>query len=311
VSEPWTTRAQFDEVFAQCDTRGCWGADDERGALNYVTPTVVAAASSLVRSGRTVSCAWDLDTVLGPDNAHPVEHRMTFGFDTTFGDSGELRIAGDAFSMDLHGDAHSHLDALCHVGFRGRVYNGVALDDAVGPKGALTQDVRVARDGIVTRGVLLDLPRWRGVEWIEPGEAVFPDEIRAAERAAGVDLRRGDLLFLRTGHARRRVTLGPWEAADFKAGLHVTVLPLLHEREIVGVGYDGDGEVMPPICEDITYPIHAISLPALGWWTMDSLNLDALSVACVEEGRSDFMVVVAPLRLPRGTGSPVNPIAIF
>lgn len=306
-----TTRAEFDRVFAACDSRGRWGEGDQRGALNYLTPDLVAKAASLVTSGRTVSCAWDLDTTMGPDNPHPVNHRMTFGFETTFGDSGELRIAGDAFSMDLHGDAHSHLDALCHVGFAGRVYNGVALGDAIDADGARVQDVRVASDGIVTRGVLLDLPRWRQTQWIEPGEAVFPEEILAAESSAGVMLGRGDLLFLRTGHSHRRSVLGPWDAENSKAGFHISVLELLNGREIVGVGYDGDGEVMPPICEDVTYPIHAISLPALGWWTMDSLNLDALAAACIEEGRSEFLAVVAPLRIPRGTGSPVNPIAIF
>jgi len=306
-----TTRAEFDEVFGYCDNSGRWGAADQRGALNYLTPADTMAAAALVRSGRSVSCAWDLDTVAGADNPNPVTHDMTFGWDTTFGDSGELRIAGDRFGMDIHGDAHSHIDALCHVGFGGRVYNGVPLADAIGAAGALTQSVTQAKDGIVTRGVLVDLPRLRGVEWVEPGEAIEPDEFLAAEAQTGTRLRRGDLLLLRTGHSWRRTKLGPWDAANSKAGIHVSVLPILHDRQIVGVGYDGDGEAVPSNCEDVTYPIHAVSIPALGWWTMDSLNLDALAAACAEEGRWEFLLVVAPLRITAGTGSPVNPIAIF
>jgi kynurenine formamidase len=305
------SRAEFDDIFARCLNWGRWGPDDQRGALNHLGPDEVRAAAGLVRSGRTVSCGWDLDTVAGPDNPDPVVHEMTFGFDTVFDESGDLRIAGDRFSMAIHGDAHSHVDALCHVGFAGKVYNGVPLERAVDGGGALTQSVAVIRHGIVTRGVLIDLPRHRGVDWIEPGEAVLPEEVLAAEAATGTRLRKGDLLLLRTGHSYKRATEGPWDAAKAKAGIHATVLPVLAEREIIGVGYDGDGEAVPSHCEGIAYPIHAISIPALGWWTMDSLNLDDLARACVQEGRWEFMLTVAPLRLTRGTGSPVNPIAVF
>lgn len=305
------SRAEFDAIFAHCRNWGRWGPDDQRGALNYLGPDEVKAAAALVRSGRTVSCGWDLDTAAGPDNPNPVTHGMTFGFDETFDESGDLRIAGDEFAMTIHGDAHSHVDALCHVGFGGFVYNGLTLGEAIGPDGALTQAVTVIKDGIVTRGVLIDMPRLRGTAWVEPGEAVMPEEFLAAEAATGTRLRTGDLLLFRTGHAYKRKTEGPWDAAKAKAGIHATVLPILHERQIVGVGYDGDGEAVPSNCEGIAYPIHAISIPALGWWTMDSLDLDDLAVACAEEGRWEFMLTVAPLRLAGGTGSPVNPIAVF
>jgi kynurenine formamidase len=304
------SRTEFDAIFARCrDWR--WGAGDQRGALNHLTPDVTVAAAGLVRSGRTVSCGWQLDTAEGPDNPHPVTHEMAFGFDVTFDTSGDLRIAGDKFGMEIHGDAHSHIDALCHVGFAGTVYNGLPLESAIGPAGALAQSVDVIGAGIVTRGVLIDLPRHRGTDWIEPGEAIMPAELLAAEEATGTRLRQGDLLLLRTGHSYRRTVLGPWDAANAKAGIHATVLPVLAERRLVGVGYDGDGEAVPSNCEGIAYPIHAISLPALGWWTMDSLNLDPLATACAEENRWEFLLTVAPLRLPAGTGSPVNPIAVF
>lgn len=308
---PLTSRAEFNAVRALCDNTGRWGSDDQRGSLNNLDAADIVNAARLVRSGRTVSCAWDLDTVAGPDNPSPVRQAMTFGFDTTFGDSGELRIAADRFEMDIHGDAHSHIDALCHVGFAGHVYNGVPLADAVGPAGGLTEDVTIIRHGIVARGVLVDLPRHRGVPWLTPGEAVLPDEFLAAEAATGTRLRKGDVLLLRTGHSHKRATQGPWNASQSKAGIHISVLPVLHERDIVGVGYDGDGEAFPANCDDVTYPIHAISLPALGWWTMDSLQLDDLAEACETENRWEFLLVVAPLRLVGGTGSPVNPIAIF
>jgi hypothetical protein len=308
---PHLSRAEFDKIFARCDSSGDFGPADQRGALNFIGPQQILDAATLVTSGRTVSCGWTLDTVQGPDNPNPVRHEMTFGWEEQFGESGDLRIAGDRFEMDIHGDAHSHLDALCHVGFAGSVYNGVPLDQAIDDGGAIVQGVGVAGAGIVTRGVLLDMPRLRDVPWIPPGEALLPDEILAAEVSTGTRLRRGDIVMLRTGHSHRRRTEGPWDAANAKAGIHATVLPIFKDREIAGIGYDGDGEAVPANCEGITYPIHAISLPALGWWTMDSLALDDLANTCVELERWEFLLVIAPLRLIHGTGSPVNPIAIF
>lgn len=308
---PPLSRAEFDRIFQACDTAGRWGPDDEAGALNTITPDRVAAAAALVHTGRTVSCALDLDEEPAPDNPWPVRHHLSSAFASPSPDSPDLRIATDGFAIETHGDAHSHVDALCHVSFDGATYNGLAEADAIGPDGALRQSVTVARNGIVTRGVLIDLPRHRGVRWIEPGEAIMPDEFLAAEREAGVRLARGDMLLLRTGHTRRRRELGAWDASVLKAGLHASVLPILHERDIAGAGYDGDGEAVPSNCESVLYPIHAISIPALGWWTFDSLDLDGLADACVSEGRWEFMFTAAPLRLGRGTGSPVNPVAIF
>ncbi len=304
-------RAEFDRIFARCDNTGRWGPDDERGALNSISPATVVAAAGLIRSGRTVSCALDLNEVPAADNPAPVEHALTFGFEAPDPSSADLRIAGDRFGMEIHGDAHSHVDALCHVSYRRKTYNGLDEADAIGADRALAQSVTVARDGITTRGVLLDIPQFRGVDWVEPGDAVMPDEFLAAEEASGVRLGAGDILLFRTGHTRRRQVLGPWDASRSKAGLHASVLPLLHDRDIAGVGYDGDGEAVPSNCEGVLYPIHAISLPALGWWTFDSLGLDDLADACAEEGRWEFFFTVAPLRLVGGTGSPVNPIAIF
>lgn len=305
------TRAEFDEIFRACDNAGRWGVSDERGALNTITSDRIAAAAALVAVGRSVSCGLDLDEVPAPDNPFPVRHHLTSPFQPPSPDSPDLRIATDGFAIETHGDAHSHLDALCHVSFAGSTYNGMRESDAIGSSGAQRQGVALARDGIVARGVLIDLPRFRGERWIEPGEAILPEEFLAAEQQTGVRLGQGDILLLRTGHTRRRRELGPWDAANLKAGLHVSVLPILHDRDIAGAGYDGDGEAVPSNCEQVPYPIHAISLPALGWWTFDSLDLDQLAATCAELNRWEFLFVASPLRLVRGTGSPVNPLAIF
>jgi kynurenine formamidase len=305
------SRAEFDRIFEHCKNWGRWGPDDQRGALNHITPEAVLRAAGLVRSGRTVSCAWPLDTAPGPDNPKPVVHHMTCLHDIPLGDSGDLRFAMDFFAMEPHGDAHSHLDALCHVVYRGQLYNGVPAEHAITSTGCRVQGMDVAPNGIVGRGVLLDIPRLRGTKWVEPGEAIGPQEILSAERQQGVRMEQGDIVFLRTGHARKRLEEGPWDAANSKAGLHVTAMPLLHERRIAAIGYDGDGEAVPSNCEGVMYPIHAIGIVAMGLYFMDSLQLEDLAAACRTEGSNEFLCVVAPLRLTGGTASPVNPIAIF
>jgi kynurenine formamidase len=303
------TRAEFDAVYAACRTWGRWGADDRRGALNYLTPEIVRAAAGLIRSGRSVSCSWPLDTEAGPDNPKPVVHHMTLLPDQHLGDAGDMRFSGDFVGVEFHGESVSHIDALCHVLFAGRAYNGVAAPVSSAGAGDLTIDT--AKDGIVGRGVLIDIPRHRGIRWVEPGEAVGRDEIQAALEGQGVELRQGDVVFFRTGHARRRLEAGPWDAANLKAGIHVTAMPLFHDAKVSAMAFDGDGDTIPSPCAEVAYPIHAIGISAMGLHFMDNLSLEDLASACDEEGRFEFFCAIAPLRLAAGTGSPVNPIAIL
>jgi kynurenine formamidase len=303
------SHAEFARLFESVKTWGTWGPDDELGCLNYITPEVVATAARLVSSGRTVTLALPLNTEAGPDNPKPVAHYMTMNSDFDLG-SGSLRVACDYLGVEFHGDAHSHIDALCHVMYEGSIYNGVPVS-TVSSSGASVQSIDVARSGIVTRGVLLDIPRLRGVPWLEPGETVYAEELLAAEDAQGVRMREGDVLYFRTGHHARRLELGPWDAAGLKAGLHATAMTLLHERRIAALGADGDSDAVPNGCEAVIYPIHALGMNAMGLHFLDSLQFEDLAPACEAENRWEFMTVIAPLRLARGTGSPVNPIAIF
>ena len=223
------------------------------------------------------------------------------------------RFATDFLASEFHGDSFTHIDALCHVSYQGQLYNGKPASSVTG-LGAKLQDITAFAHGIVGRGVLLDIPRLRGVPWLEPGEAVTPEELEAAEKAQGVTLGEGDILLFRTGHHRRRLELGPWNNGydgDGKAGLHVTALPLLHERKVAVFLPDGDGETVPSHVEGIAYPIHLLQIVAMGMICADSLQFEELVKVCEQEKRWEFMVVACPLRLPGATGSLFNPIAIF
>jgi len=306
-----TTRSEFDAVYAACSNWGVWGPDDERGAANYITPDIVKEAAGLIRTGRTVSCSWPLDTVAGPDNPKPVVHHMTMMNDIHLGDSGDIRFTCDFMGIEFHGDAHSHIDALCHVVYKGKTHNGLPIEQAANSMGGLRQTMDVAKEGIVGRGVLIDIPRLRGTKWVEPSEAIMRDEIEAALAAQNVELHQGDIVFFRTGHARKRLDEGPWDASNAKAGFHTTAMPLFHETKVAAIGFDGDGETVPANCEGIRYPIHTIGVNSMGLYFLDSLYFEDLAEACEQEGRFDFFCVVAPLRLAAGTGSPVNPVAIL
>jgi kynurenine formamidase len=306
---------EFDAVFESVKNWGRWGDDDQLGTLNYITPEKVREAAKLVRSGRRVSMQLPINTVAGPDNPSPAIRYIVQAHDIDLGPH-DVRFGLDFFGMACHGDSATHVDALCHVAYRGLTYNGQPADAVLTSAGATTQDIASYGEGIVGRGVLLDIPRFRGVPWVELGDAVTRAELEDCERAQGVEVGEGDVLLVRTGHHRRRLELGPWNneaapAGDGKAGLHIDTIPWMHERRVSAFLPDGDGETVPSSVDGVPDAIHALQIVAMGMCAADSLDLEPLAAACEEEGRWEFMVVGLPLRLPGGTGSPWNPIAIF
>ena len=281
---------------------GRWGDEDQLGALNLISPEVTAAAAATVRSGRTVSCARPLDTVPSADNPSPVAHHMT-------GTATE-GMGADYFAISPHGFATSHIDALCHIFHEGKLYNGYAAE-SVTAHGATKLGIHRLRGGVVTRGVLLDIPSLRGVDALEPGEPIFPEDLEAAEEKAGLRVRSGDVLVVRTGRWRWRAAHGAWDAGSLAAGLDASCLPWLHERDVAALGSDGVSDVLPSRVDGVGMPIHTVVIVAMGVHLLDNLDLEALATACAEETRWEFLLTVAPLVLRRGTASPVNPIALF
>jgi kynurenine formamidase len=293
------------EVLAFHDTLsnwGRWGDDDQVGTLNLITPQVTAAAAATVRTGRSVSCARPLDTVSSADNPQPVAHHMT-------GTATE-GMGADYFAISPHGFATSHIDALCHIFHEGKLYNGYPAE-SVTAHGATKLGIHRLRDGVVTRGVLLDIPALRGVDALEPGTPIFPEDLEAAEAAAGLTVRPGDALLVRTGRWQWRRGHGPWDAGSLAAGLDASCLPWLRARDVATLGSDGVSDVLPSRVDGVGMPIHTIVIVAMGVHLLDNLDLDALATACAEESRWEFLFTVAPLVLRRGTASPVNPIALF
>lgn len=295
---------------------GRWGPDDERGTLNLVTADNVARATASVRSGLVVSLGMPLDTSAPPyypqglDAA--VRHEMVTAWGSNAG--GEVQAASDQLHVQCHGLDNTHMDALCHIGLGGIGWNGRPFRDMVDMDGARVADM-LGVGPVVTRGVLVDVPRLRGVDHLRGGDSVTGDELRAA----APDLRPGDALIVRTGRARAVAHAANAAAAEGRtaqqkygpiAGLHHTAMAVVASLDCGLLGTDGSGDTFPAVDEN-RLPIHVLSLVHLGLHLLHNLALEQLAQALAERGGSDFLLIAAPLPLPGGTGSPIAPVAVL
>jgi kynurenine formamidase len=312
MSAPMVTGDRMRELFESVKNWGRWGPEDEGGALNLITAERRRAAANEVVDGVVVSCAHELAVLPSAENMRPALHMMVRGGDDCLVPAIGLETTSDFVGVAFHGMATSHVDALCHVFVDGQMYNGFPGTE-VKSTGARRGSIMAARDGIVGRGVLLDIPALRGVPFLEPGDAVTPDELSAAEEAQGVVVGEGDILLVATGRDARRALHGPWHPFEVgMAGLHPECLGWLHDRDVSVLGSDGVSDVLPgPHPDGWGMPIHQGTIVAMGVHLLDNLRLDRLMEACRVLGRSSFLFTVAPLRVEGGTGSPANPIALL
>ncbi len=300
------TKADFDRWMTQLSNWGRWGANDERGTINLITPAKVKQAVTLAKSGTTVSLEHPLDTMRAEDNGNPLTHTMT--------NTGENPVGGayamDRYEISYHGYGHTHMDALGHAFLNGKMYNGYA-QSTVTKAGAAKNDIAAFQSGIVTRGVIVDIPRLKGVPYLEPGQAIYPEDLDAWEKKVGIKIGSGDAVFIRTGRWARRAAKGPWNAGQSLAGLHVSVVQWLKARDVAVLGGDGASDVLPSQVEGVSQPVHFLMLIALGSPLFDNCDLEAVAETAARLNRYEFMFSAAPLAVPGGTGSPINPLAIF
>ena len=287
---------------------GRWGADDQLGTLNLITDKKRAQAGALVKEGISVTCSRLIVPEIAPDvTSIPPLHYIVRGGDTVpnEGPGG----TSDVIGLSFHGLTITHIDSLCHQFWNGRMYNGRPASEVTSDTKATSMDVDKAQNGIVTRGVLLDITAVKGKDWLEAGEAVFIEDLEAAEKAQGVRLEQGDALCLRLGWYKRREQLGP--PASGRPGLHAETLPWLHERGISIIAADASQDAEPSGYPGIGLPVHRVGIVAMGLWLIDAANFEEVVSVCQRLNRWEFMFNVAPLRFKNATGSPVNPLAIF
>lgn len=302
-------KEELDAMYVALRNWDRWGPGDERGALNHLGPAERAAAARTVELGVTVSLGHDLQTEPSPDNPSPVHHHMLAAGDAR-DNSGipGYEAARDYVGFDVHGLTTTHVDALSHMFVDGLMFGGRPATE-VRSDGAAANTILSMADGVVGRGVLLDVPRALGIDHFAAGTVVTLDDLLATVGAQGVEPSPGDVVLVRWGRVPRREAQA---AFDGFSGLHPDCLPWLHERQVSVLGSDGISDPMPSIgVPGWPFPVHQIGITAMGLHLVDNMALEGLARACAEAGRWSFLFVMAPLRIKRGTGSAVNPVAVL
>ena len=289
---------------------GRWGADDERGTVNLITPERLVAAGKLIKTGKV----FDLGIPLGADRPQPGGGRINpvhlmsqTGQDQMF--PGGFRFADDYIFMPLQGA--SQWDSLAHVFYDDQLYNGYPSSD-VGVQGALHNSIDRLAKGIAGRGVLLDIAALKGAEWLEAGYAITPDDLDAAIERQGVSIQPGDILLFRTGW--RRKFIQEKNASAFMAGepgLGMECCEWLHSHDISAVCSDNWAiEVLPGEVEGVILNVHMILIRDLGMTLGEILDFEELAADCESDGAWEFFFCAPPLKVSKAVGSPINPLAI-
>ena len=302
------TLAEWEEELSNW---GRWGPDDQRGALNLITPEKTVQAAALVEVGETVTLQHFVlkERAMDSQSFGPYEHWMSRVDPVT----GEPSFALDEIQFSLHDGMLSHIDALCHyrteIDGRFVIFNG--YDQNLTVNGC--EDLAVDRMGTsyVTRGVLVDIPLMRGVDYLDPSTPIYVEDLEAWEEFAGVTISSGDALLVRTGRWARRDDLGPWAYGQGGAGLHASVLPWLRERDVAILVGDAVNDVQPSGVEGINRPIHQLTQVNLGLPLVDNGYLQAVAEAAERHQRWEFMVSIQINQIEGGTASPFNANATF
>ena len=309
---PVLTQEAWEKMFEEVSNWGRWGPDDQLGTYHLITPEKRKQAAALVKSGLSVSLEHALieadSEEMGPDVHTPFQkgnHGNKFVWDT---------VHGGAF--------HSHIDALCHIDYKGMVYNGFIRAEIEDDEGCHKLGIELWKDGFVTRGVLIDIPRLKGVPWLEPGTPVTLKDIEAWEAETGIKVLPGDAVLLRTGKWARRAALGDdyYRTRDYgdvgssgpDAGYHWSVIPWFKARDVAIIGDDGPNDVRPTGAEEsVGLPVHTAILAALGAIILDGQDLEGVAELAVKLNRWEFMLTGAPLNVKGGGGSSINMLATF
>jgi kynurenine formamidase len=300
----------FDRMMTELSNWGRWGADDQKGAVNLITPAKRKQSLSVVKHGVSVSMARTAELKEALDNPRPVV--LTMG-GRRGGAPGAppplISGASDSLTISYHGFVHTHMDSFCHRAYKGLMYNGMPMTE-VTEAGCVKGSILNFKDGIVTRGVLMDIPRLKGVEYLEPGTRIMPEDLDAWAKKANLKVMPGDIVLIRTGRWARREAKGPWPSAQL-AGLYITAARWLRNRDVAILGSDGASDVHPSGVDQINEPVHALVLVAMGMPIFDNLDLEAVSREAARLNRWEFLLTASPAALPNATGSPLNPIATF
>lgn len=282
ASTPTLTKADIDRWMTELSNWGRWGQDDQRGTLNLITADRSRRAAALVKDGVAVSLSHTYIEQKAEDATSPFGHEVT-------GVGGTGPFVGDRFTIAYHGYAHSHMDSLCHMSHDGRMYNGF-LKSEITTEGCPKLAITNFKNGIVTRGILMDIARLKGVNYLEPGTQIHVADLEAWEKQSGIKVGAGDIVFVRAGRWARRAEVGAWATGRQAAGLHASVVPWLKARDVAMLGSDYTNDVLPSGVDGVSQPVHQLTLVALGMPLFDNLDLEAVAQEAAKRKRWELAI---------------------
>jgi kynurenine formamidase len=303
--------AEFLDIAKRVNNWGRWGTEDELGTVNLITPEVVAEAAKTVKTGKRFSLAVDLKAdgiqngmIPGRENPvltpHLVNHEV-FG-------PGTVATSDDNVSMGIQ--AATHWDGLTHATYEDRLYNGFSAKESVTAENGATKLSIHNVKTLITRGVLLDVAKAKGVDVLEPMYSITPEDLDAAEALAGTKVRAGDIVLVRTGTITKYLG-GDKDGYFMSAGLGVRCPEWFHARDVAAVANDTVVfEVFPPDIENCYMAVHALHLVEMGMLQGQNWNLEELAADCAADGVYEFLLDASPQPFVGGIGSPVNPVAV-
>lgn len=295
---------EVDQMMSDLSNWGRWGKDDQLGTLNLITPQSRKRAAEEVREGLAISIARNVIKVK-ESGSPPFEHKMV-----RTGKDPDAPGSDDAYAVQYHGYTQTHLDALCHLFYKGKMYNGFSQQE-VTESGCAKLSVINMKNGLFVRAVLMDIPRLKGVKYLKGRTAIYPEDLDAWLKKTRTKLYPGDAILIFTGRWARREAEGDWDIGKGASGLDATCLPWLKKHDVSILGSDLASDVIPSGIDGEFMPIHRTVIVAMGTPILDNCDFQALSDAANARKRWSFLLTAAPLAVDGGTGSPINPIAIF
>jgi kynurenine formamidase len=319
-SDRWVTREHFDHAAKVCNNWGKWGAEDQIGTLNYITPESIIAAAKLVRRGAPFPLSIPLDNT-GPQEPNrftrrhnPVHTMLATGADVVAGV--QLLKNGSGYAdcaISLPTQCSTQWDALAHVFHEYKMYNGFGAE-LVNANGAAKNGIEHTIGKMIGRGVLLDVARHQGIDVLADGEAITPDDLDKCVDAQRVEIKTGDFVIVRTGQMEGRLARGSWDkfCGGDAPGLSFDTCFWLHDKKVAAICIDTWGcEVLPNETNfEYMQPWHAIVLPGMGITMGEIFYLKDLAADCAKDKVYEFLFTAPPLNITGGCGSPITPLAV-
>jgi len=300
----------YDKLFEKVSNKGKWGNKDKKGTVNYIDEYKILDALKLPQKGISVSLSFNITQDSSEINHSDFDTITKYNHQASSTEFRGYDWASDEYNISYHGFTVSHMDGLAHLAQDGKLYNDYDASN-ITPQGFEELGIEAFGDGIISKGVLIDIPLLYGKEYLDAGTKITIMDILKFEEKYNVKIEKGDVVLVRTGRWSEKSIKGDLDYSKVSAGLDYKIASLLYERQVSVLGSDGTNDAQPSGIPEEGSPVHKLALVSMGMPLLDNLNLELISKEAKKQKKWEFFISIQPLRFKGGTGSPVNAIAIF